>query len=78
MELAQDYAALLTQMGWIIISGLAEGCTTAAHGNWLQSCGLTMAVMATCLDTVMPAGNRKLPPDLQDAVSPSHSCAARE
>ena len=50
----------VAQKGWNIVSGLAEGCDTAAHIGALQANGLTTAIVATPLDKIFPASNKNL------------------
>jgi DNA processing protein len=46
--------------GFVIVSGLALGCDTAAHEGCLEAHGLTVAVLAHGLDTLYPASNKEL------------------
>lgn len=55
-NLAVDYA----KQGFVIVSGLALGCDTAAHRGALDTNGGTIAVVATGLDLVHPKENTAL------------------
>ena len=57
---AERLGANLGARGFVVVSGLALGCDTAAHGGCLQSRGITVAVLAHGVDYVYPAKNRKL------------------
>src|SRR5688572_6701731 len=48
------------ERGWVVVSGLAVGCDTAAHTGCLIGGGRTVAVLAHGLDTIYPAVNRPL------------------
>ena len=39
---AYRYGQLLAQKGWLIVSGLAQGCDTAAHQGCLRASGRTL------------------------------------
>jgi DNA processing protein len=57
---AERLGANLGAKGFVVVSGLALGCDTAAHEGCLQSHGITVAVLAHGVDSVYPAKNRKL------------------
>jgi DNA processing protein len=60
---ATAFSSYLSQHGWCIVSGLADGIDAAAHKGALLSgsnAGSTIAVMATGIDLVYPARNRSL------------------
>ena len=57
---AMATARLLAKMGVPVISGLAEGCDTAAHRGSLRGNGVTIAVLAHGLDSLFPPSNRDL------------------
>ncbi|UCD67595.1 MAG: DNA-processing protein DprA [Betaproteobacteria bacterium] len=61
---AQAFARELSNDGFGIVSGLALGIDAAAHRGGLQGPGSSIAVVATGLDTVYPARNRKLAHEL--------------
>lgn len=57
---AERLGANLGAKGFVVVSGLALGCDTAAHEGCLQSRGITVAVLAHGVDSVYPAQNRNL------------------
>ena len=57
-----------------VVSGLAEGCDTAAHRGCLRGHGTTVAVMAHGLHTVYPASNR----DLAEEIVANDGCLVSE
>ena len=63
---AARLGASLGAKGFVVVSGLALGCDTAAHEGCLQSRGVTVAVLAHGLDYVYPAKNRKLANSIVD------------
>jgi DNA processing protein len=59
-ELAEQFAAGLSQVGFAITSGLAAGIDGAAHEGALNAGGRTLAVLGTGVDRVYPANHRDL------------------
>lgn len=63
-ENARQFARALSEAGWCITSGLAEGIDTCAHQGALEAeadiHGRTIAVVATGLDLAYPEKNRDL------------------
>jgi DNA processing protein len=63
-QIAQQFAQRFVQSGWAVTSGLAQGIDTAAHRGALDveyaQHPVTLAVVATGLDLVYPAGNENL------------------
>ena len=57
---AHEFAMLLAEFGFTIVSGLAIGIDAAAHRGALASNGKTIAVVGTGLDIVYPAKHREL------------------
>ncbi|HEY9641107.1 MAG TPA: DNA-processing protein DprA [Coleofasciculaceae cyanobacterium] len=53
-------SAALSQAGFLVVSGLADGIDTEAHTSCLNAGGRTLAVMATGVDVIYPAFNRTL------------------
>nr|WP_242026519.1 DNA-processing protein DprA [Leptolyngbya sp. FACHB-17] len=67
-------AKRFAEQGLTIVSGLAEGCDTAAHEGCLDAQGFTVAVMAHGLHMIYPAVNR----DLADRIVASGGCLVSE
>ncbi len=61
---AHDFAMLLAQFGFSIISGLALGIDAAAHQGALDTNARTIAVVGTGLDIVYPAKHRAMAHDI--------------
>lgn len=57
---ARRLSATLAQVGFTIVSGLAEGIDTEAHQSCLAVGGRTIAVLGTGVDVVYPFFNRTL------------------
>ena len=57
---AQEFAAGFVDREWAIVSGGAYGIDSAAHKGALVAEGITVAVTASGLDSVYPAGNQRL------------------
>ncbi|MBZ1348932.1 MAG: DNA-processing protein DprA [Candidatus Liptonbacteria bacterium] len=59
-NIARQLSFELTNLGFIIVSGLAMGIDTAAHEGCLQANGITIAVLANGLNKIYPAQNENL------------------
>lgn len=74
---ARQFARALSEAGWCVTSGLAEGIDTSAHQGALESAtdmpGRTIAVVATGLDLAYPEKNR----DLMQTIS-THGAVVSE
>ncbi len=57
---AEKVARLLTEEGFTIVSGLAEGIDTAAHRAAIEAKGNTIAVIGTPLNMSYPRANSEL------------------
>ncbi|MGI9237630.1 MAG: DNA-processing protein DprA [Woeseiaceae bacterium] len=57
---AVEFSRYLSQHGFVIVSGLAEGIDTAAHRGALGAGGKTVAFLGHGIDRVYPASNRDL------------------
>lgn len=57
---AKRIASILTDLGIVIVSGLAKGIDTVAHKTALEQNGLTAAVLGTPIHKIYPAENRAL------------------
>jgi len=61
-RVCQDLAQQLSSLGFVIVSGLAEGIDTVAHQACLENNGRTIAVLGSGIneDCIFPAHNKKL------------------
>lgn len=57
---AYEWGAYFAKKGWLVVSGLARGCDTAAHEGCLSVKGQTLAFLAHGLDTIYPPENESL------------------
>jgi len=64
--IARKYAKELSQYGFTIVSGLAEGIDTEAHKGALEGGGKTIAVFGCGIDQIFPASNIKLAGDIEE------------
>lgn len=64
---AAQITAALAREGWGVVSGLAKGIDTVAHGVALKHDASTVAVMAGGLDRVYPKENTKLAAAIVDS-----------
>ncbi len=60
LELAERFAAELSALNWVVVSGLALGVDGAAHRGALQAGGSTWAVLGNGLDEPYPSRHRRL------------------
>jgi DNA processing protein len=73
LEAASQIARVLARNQVVVVSGLAEGIDTAAHGAAIEEKGFTVAVLGTPLNRVYPAKNF----ELQDRIMREH-CAVSQ
>ena len=59
-RIAGDFAAGFVDREWTIVSGGAYGIDSAAHRGALIAEGVTIAVLATGIDVLYPAGNARM------------------
>ncbi|HEY6019573.1 MAG TPA: DNA-processing protein DprA [Candidatus Paceibacterota bacterium] len=64
MRNAESFSEAAGHAGLCIVSGLAHGIDTAAHGGGLRAGASSIAVVGTGLDKVYPAANRNLAHEL--------------
>lgn len=60
VERAAEISTALVKNGIVVVSGLARGVDTAAHGAAIGNGGKTIAVLGTPLDVFYPPENREL------------------
>lgn len=60
LDIAYRLANQMGRQEHVVISGLAEGCDTAAHRGCLDAGGQTVAIVASGLDIVYPKSNKAL------------------
>ncbi len=60
LAFAQSLAQRLTELGAVVVSGLALGLDAAAHKGALMGKGQTLAVLGNGLDTIYPRHNTAL------------------
>jgi DNA processing protein len=65
-DCARRLAGLLAQVGYTVVSGLAEGIDTCAHEAALAARGRTWAVLGSAHDCLYPASNRELADKIAD------------
>lgn len=59
-QLAERWASQLAELGWSVVSGLAEGIDGAAHRGALAVGGVTISVEGCGLDRIYPRRHRTL------------------
>ena len=64
LEIAHQLATELTDLGFVIISGLAKGIDGAAHQGALLNKGVTVAVLGSGLEHIYPACHQTLAMDI--------------
>jgi DNA processing protein len=57
---AEAFSQALSQAGWVVVSGLAQGIDGAAHEGALLGSAGTVAVVGTGLDRVYPSAHKAL------------------
>jgi DNA processing protein len=59
-RVAYDFGAESALCGFVVVSGLALGCDSAAHRGCLSVAGITVAVLPCGVDRVAPVSNSQL------------------
>lgn len=59
-DLTRGLAETLSNAGWTVVSGLAEGCDALAHEGALAGRSPTWAILGCGVDQIYPPSNRKL------------------
>lgn len=67
LQIAGEFASTIADMGYTIISGLAQGIDAAAHEAALSSRGGTTAVLGSGLEEIYPSRNRHLAERVTDS-----------
>ncbi|MBM4253828.1 MAG: DNA-processing protein DprA [Deltaproteobacteria bacterium] len=73
---AKRVTAILVEMGFVIVSGLAKGIDTVAHRTALEMGGLTAAILGTPIHKIYPAENRGLAKEIETKAGIILSAAA--
>lgn len=60
IAMAERFSADLAQLGITVVSGLARGIDTYAHGATLRNSGRTVAVIGSGIDVIYPPENKRL------------------
>jgi DNA processing protein len=60
VQIATKIADEVARNGWVIISGLAEGCDAIAHAAGVRAQTGTIALLGNGVDTIYPASNKTL------------------
>ena len=60
LQAAANASGLAASLGFSVISGLAQGCDTAAHNGALAAGGHTISIEASALTTVYPRASEPL------------------
>lgn len=74
---ARKMASTLVENGWVIVSGLAEGCDTAGHEGCISASEKTVAFLAHGFGKIYPASNKALAQKIIDTggcLSPRAVC----
>jgi len=62
---AKKVASVLTDLGFVVISGLAKGIDAVAHKTMLERNGFTAAVLGTPIHKIYPAENKGLATEIE-------------
>ena len=74
VNVSYKISSILSQKGYTIVSGLANGCDTFAHIGCLKSKGKTIATLPCGLDKCYPNENK----DLADEIIKTGGCLISE
>lgn len=64
IHIGYELSKLVAEKGYVVISGLAEGCDSLGHKGCLDAGGKTVAIVGTGLDIVFPKTNEMLLKDI--------------
>lgn len=59
-KIAEEFGKALSNMGIVVVSGMALGIDRYSHEGALKSSGKTVAVLGTGIDVIYPASNRSI------------------
>lgn len=60
LRLAEQFGAVISESGWVTVSGLARGIDTAAHRGAVGGAGRGVAVLGSGIDVCYPSENEGL------------------
>jgi len=66
-QMTRNFTRELVERGYTIVSGLAYGIDSVAHGTTVRHGGLTVAVLGSGIDTIYPEQNKQLARDIVES-----------
>lgn len=67
IELTRNVVRTLVELGYVIVSGLADGIDTVAHKTAIENGGKTIAVLGTGVENVFPKQNQAMINTIMDS-----------